>query len=479
MERSEMLLERLKAYGETQYYAFHMPGHKRQTGLGITSFPNPFSVDITEIDGFDNLHHPEGILKESMEYAAGVYHSDKTYYLVNGSTCGILSAISAAVRRGGRILLARNSHKSAYHAVFLNQLDPVYLYPECLEQYRIQAGINPAEVERKLREQDGIQAVFITSPTYEGIVSDVAAIAELAHKYGIPLIVDEAHGSHFSFGDGELFPASALDCGADLVVQSVHKTLPSLTQTALLHMRSSLIDAERLEQYLQIYQSSSPSYVFMSSIENCIFYMDREGRKRLREYGDRLREWGRSCQDLCQLEVLTEDVIGSCHIQNRDISKIIVSLRHAAVTGSELSDLLREQYRLEPEMCCQSYVIFMTSLMDSEEGLTRLREALFEIDGKLKAENQETDKIRAATWIREPVQMETIAQAMDAPAEHVLLAEAKGRTCGSFITVYPPGIPVLVPGELITGEAVSLMTENREAGLTVEGITADGLVRVL
>jgi len=289
------LIDRLKEYGKSDFYAFHMPGHKRQEELGITLFPNPFSVDITEIDGFDNLHHPEGILKESMERAAAVYGADRTYYLVNGSTCGILAAISSAVSDGKKLLMARNSHKSAYHAAMLNRMETEYIYPEIIEESGIQGGIEPGELRRILEadKENRIGAVFLTSPTYEGIVSDIKSLAEIVHERGIPLIVDEAHGAHFAFYEGEgenrqtgrLFPRSALHCGADLVIQSIHKTLPSLTQTAVLHLKEGIADRERLEFYLRIYQSSSPSYVMMASIDNCIEYMAGEGRKRLGKLG--------------------------------------------------------------------------------------------------------------------------------------------------------------------------------------------------
>ena len=192
------LYRRLKAYSETDEYPYHMPGHKRQV---CGELPQEIvNIDITEIDGFDNLHHAEDILKESMNSAAAVYGADRSWYLVNGSTCGILAAIAAAVKPGEKILMARNSHKSAYHAVILNQLEPVYLYPEEVPEFQIPGGIEPEQVERALLEHPEIRAVFVTSPTYEGIVSDIQGIAATAHRHGAALIVDEAHGAHLPFG---------------------------------------------------------------------------------------------------------------------------------------------------------------------------------------------------------------------------------------------------------------------------------------
>lgn len=506
------LLEKLTEYGKSDAYPFHMPGHKRQIQMGITSFPNPFSVDITEIDRFDNLHHAEGILRTSMEHAAAVYGSDRTYYMVNGSTAGILSAVCGLTEPGGRILMARNSHKAAYHGAVINRLDPVYVYPEIIGEYGIQGGIAPRDVERILEAEQtpgkdagngkhGIRAVFITSPTYEGIVSDVKEIARICHAHGIPLIVDEAHGAHFPFGEG--FPESALDCGADIVIQSLHKTLPSLTQTALLHIRSRLVRPEQIERYLSLFQSSSPSYVFLASIENCISYMEREGQRRMEEYGKRMRSWMRRAGGFCRLAVLNDSVCGRYGVKERDLSKIVVFPRNCGMSGARLADRLREQYHLEPEMACSRYAILMTSLMDTEEGLERLFSALSEMDREAaeravqtpekevgSALDRELDADANAgegdgaagagvpTWLEYPQKRMRIADAWNSNGLSCPVEAAVGLVCQGIITVYPPGVPMLVPGEVVTEEAVRLIAENRRLGLTVEGISEQGEIPV-
>lgn len=508
------LLERLTEYGSGDAYPFHMPGHKRRFREAALAFPDPFSVDITEIEGFDNLHHPEGILKDSMDRAAKVYGSDRSYYLVNGSTCGILSAICACVEPGERFLMARNSHKAAYHAVFLNNLEPVYVYPEVWEEFQIQGGISPRRVRAVLEQQEGIQAVFLTSPTYEGIVSDVRAIAKLAHERGIPLIVDEAHGAHFPFGNGE-FPLSALECGADLVIQSLHKTLPSLTQTAILHLKSRLIRPEQVERYLAMFQSSSPSYVFLAAMENCVRFMDREGRDGMRRFAERLRRWSAEGDALRCLRVLPGEagIAGSAELRGEgvsadertpakdalrygiyriDPSKIVVATATAGITGTDLADLLRERYHLEPEMACRGYVLYMTSLMDTEKGFRRLYEALKEVDRELydKLYGRLTGEMNllqcsggaapsGRTWLAAPVRRMSIFEAGHARREEVELSEAVGRVSGGFITVYPPGVPAIVPGEMITEEAAALIRLNVKSGLTVEGFLENGKISVV
>lgn len=500
------LIDRLKEYGKSDFYAFHMPGHKRQEELGITLFPNPFSVDITEIDGFDNLHHPEGILKESMERAAAVYGADRTYYLVNGSTCGILAAISSVVSDGKKLLMARNSHKSAYHAAMLNRMETEYIYPEIIEESGIQGGIEPGELRRILEadKENRIGAVFLTSPTYEGIVSDIKSLAEIVHERGIPLIVDEAHGAHFAFYEGEgenrqtgrLFPRSALQCSADLVIQSIHKTLPSLTQTAVLHLKEGIADRERLEFYLRIYQSSSPSYVMMASIDNCIEYMAGEGRKRLEQLGRRLEHWMEDAKQWSCLRVLDDHVLEENGAFDRDISKLVVGIspqaEKAGINGTALAEAVRRRFHLEPEMCCDRYVLYMTSLMDSEESLFKLSAALTQIDKEIAGAlcmgrnegmegiSEETEKHSGKqgtlTWTRDVPRRISMAEAVNKKGRRIRLEDACGCISRGFLTVYPPGVPAVVPGEMISQETAELLLKNAGLGLTVEGLDSDGSI---
>ena len=519
MDQKDLLINRLREYGKTWMYPFHMPGHKRLKREGEKlqedfEFPNPFTVDITEIEGFDNLHHPEGMLRESMDWAARVYGSDRTWYLVNGSTGGILSSISACCRPGGKILMARNCHKSAYHGACLNRLKVSYLYPQFVAELGIQGGILPEDVENALREEPDIQAVMVVSPTYDGIVSDIGRIAEIVHRRGIPLIVDEAHGAHFPFA-GE-FPVSALSLGADLVIQSVHKTLPCLTQTALLHFKKNeeaggpFADMGRLEHYLQIYQSSSPSYVLMASIENGIFQMERErcgrGREgnRLDVYFQNLGKLRERLKEMKYLRLGGTELKGGRGIFDVDCSKILVSARGTGTTGSELGDFLRRKHGLEMELCGADYVLGITSCFDSEEGLLRLGDGVLEADRWLEAggfveaqggcvgSGGVEARGRCGGFGEAEVQAREFApsswggvqpdfslpkarirlspgEAMDAVCRKVPLRSSEGMISGEFVYVYPPGIPILAPGEEVPGEVLSMILEYIGRGLPVQG----------
>ena len=260
------LFEKLSAYGASDCYPYHMPGHKRR--LKTDTMRELAQIDITEIDGFDNLHDAQGILKRIQEEAAATYGAEESFFLVNGSTAGILSAISTAVSPGGKILMVRGAHKSAYHAAYLRDLQIAYLWPGVHPLFGCNLPATAKEVEEALQQTPDVQAVFIVSPTYEGLAADVKSIAEAAHKRNIPLIVDEAHGAHLGF-DGR-WPESSVRQGADLVIQSLHKTLPAPTQTAILHVNRKLVDRCRLRRFLGIYQTSSPSYIFMAAMEDAI-----------------------------------------------------------------------------------------------------------------------------------------------------------------------------------------------------------------
>ena len=458
----------------------------------VDSFTNPFAVDITEIEGFDNLHHPEGILKDSMKWAADVYGADQTYYMINGSTGGILAAVCGSVPRGGRILVSRNCHKSVYHGICLNQLKTSYVYPQEIEGLGIQGGITAEDVDRMLNRYMDTQAVLIVCPTYDGIVSDIEAIARIVHRAGLPLIVDEAHGAHFRYD--AMFPVSALDLGADVVIQSVHKTLPSLTQTALLHIKCNrpdggcYADRERIDRYIHMVQSSSPSYVLMASIENSIYQMEQTD---MAPYGKQLHKLRRRLGQMRHLRLADTGLIGQAGIRDLDISKIVVSTRGTCLypaedgltgfTGAQLDDILRREYHLEMEMCGADYVTAITTVMDSGEGLERLGDALTRIDSQLtdagyKPDGRSGDQ-KSVYSMRCDTAM-SMGEAMEEKMASVGLEDSAGCISGEFVYIYPPGIPIVAPGEWISRPILEVILEYRDKGLPVQG-PADQSLRTI
>ena len=487
------IFDKLKNYSDSDYYAFHMPGHKRN--LDLMDGTSPYRIDITEIDGFDDLHHAEGILKEAQERAAEVYHADETHFLVNGSTVGILSAILGTTEKGDSILVARNCHKSVYHAIYLNELDPVYLYPKFDTELGLSTEIDAADVQKALEEHPGIRAVMIVSPTYDGVVSDIEKIAEIVHEAGCLLIVDEAHGAHFGFDP--YFPKSANMYGADLVINSLHKTLPALTQTALLHVNGERVNRRKVKRYLDMLQTSSPSYILMASIDACIHLLEQTQMQKcsiFKEYAahiDNLRE------ELKKLKYLK--IIRTENTDRYDRSKFVISVKHAPISSHELYERLLRDYHLQMEMLAGTYVLAMTTLGDTQEGLDRLRDALLaidaELDAKLKSGSGQEQKPMQMTDTDLPLsgrqpsleKVWTIAGAVKC-RDVVPSRKGKIETCGfadsaghislEYAYLYPPGSPLIVPGERITQEAVEILCWYQEHDFSIEGLQSEDSIEV-
>lgn len=460
----ERLYKKLERYGQSDFYPFHMPGHKRNLASSAGKFP--FERDITEISGFDNLHHAEGILKEAQENAAQLYGTRRCFFSVNGSTAALLSAISACVSKGGSILVARNCHKAVYHALYLRELQPIYIYPHEDSRLGINGGISPSCVERYLEEHPEVEAVLITSPTYDGIVSNVEKIAEIAHRHEVPLIVDEAHGAHFRFS--EYFPVSAADLGADIVIQSFHKTLPSMTQTAVLHVCSDRVDVEKVKQFMAIYQTSSPSYILMASIDACVDKMQKDGQQMFREFTFQLEKARQRLSQCQKIQLVQPGMLDSTDVFDYDRSKLLFSTVGTSMNGHELHARLRDEFHIEMEMEAENYVLGIAAVGDTEEGFERLCSAIEKIDAETETE---TDAGQERTSYAKMKQVLSIAQAMDAQQRRFPLEESIGKISGEFAYLYPPGIPILVPGEQISGHLVRNVRRYMEQGLEVQGLS--------
>ncbi len=517
------LYQELCKLADSDMYPFHMPGHKRN--LEGTPMKGAFRCDITEIDDFDNLHDPNGIILDAQKRANELYGADETFFLVNGSTSGVLSALSAVVGEEQMVLAARGSHKSFYHAAYLRHLNVQYLPYKIDVRYDIPDVYSADDIELALKDNDNaddIKAVFITSPTYEGKCSDIRGIAEVCHKHGIPLIVDAAHGAHFfsvksdkeayrsgndvqknenvtsgheygnensaqgneesvgvAYSDGFAgniscessdwryvsTPENAVSQGADIVIHSVHKTLPSMTQTALLHVQGDLVDRDRLKRFLRIYQSSSPSYVLMSSIDLCVKEMlenKEEYIEKLLEYRNRIQDGTAKCR---YIQVPGKDVIA-------DAAKVLISVKNATMTGQELYDILREEYKLQLEMAGETYVLAIITGWDKDEGIDRLIAAICDIDTRIadKTSKTQDNSSDEHCMMELPQKRLSLSEAWDAEKEKVSIYDAGGKIAGEFINLYPPGIPIIVPGEVISEGVIAKIDSFLKDGLNVQGI---------
>lgn len=457
-----------------------------------------FGIDITEIEGFDNLHHAEGILREAQELANRLYGADETFFLVNGSTAGILAAVMAAARPGEEILIARNCHRSVYHAALMQDLKVHYYRPKMIQEYDICDGVSAEEIGRLLDDHPAIKAVVITSPTYEGIISNVAKIAAAVHERDKILIVDEAHGAHL-----DPLIGGAVAAGADLVIHSLHKTLPSLTQTALLHVNGGRVNRDRLHGYLAMVQSSSPSYILMAGMDACVRFLEKEGKERFAFFRVQRENFLKKTENLRYLSIgkMTDLSENGYALLDWDMGKILISVKDAGMTGKQLSDMLRDDYHMELEMAAATYGLALMTWMDTAEGWQRLADALLLIDDRIEKERSgQTRRLikaakegmlqesgpagewpqgtaRAAAGL--PRTVMTLAQAFHSEHEEVLIKEAADRISADFINLYPPGIPLAVPGEKLTKMLLDHIAENVRKGFTVQGLSAAGKVSVV
>ena len=457
----------------------HMPGHKGKSPAA--EFSAAAALDYTEIGPTGNLYTGEGPIAAAEALAARDWGAAQAFFLAGGSTQGVLAGLSLCAEPGSTVLLDRNAHRAFYSAMALLDLTPVYLDKPTAEQ-----------VSAALSEHESVRTVCITSPTYYGVIADVEKIAAACRAHGARFLVDEAHGAHFRYD--AMFPVSALDLGADVVIQSVHKTLPSLTQTALLHIKCNrpdggcYADRERIDRYIHMVQSSSPSYVLMASIENSIYQMEQTDTA---PYGKQLHRLRRRLGQMRHLRLADTGLIGQAGIRDLDISKIVVSTRGTCLypavdgltgfTGAHLDDILRREYHLEMEMCGADYVTAITTVMDSGEGLERLGDALTRIDTQLTDAGYKPDgrsgNQKSVYSMRCDTAM-SMGEAMEEKMASVGLEDSAGCISGEFVYIYPPGIPIVAPGEWISGPTLEVILEYRDKGLPVQG-PADKSLRTI
>lgn len=454
--------EKLKAYSQTNAYPFHMPGHKRQP---LEAF-DPYKIDITEIDGFDDLHHSEGILKEAEERAAKLYGAKHTFYLINGSTVGLLSAIFGSISDNEELLIARNCHKSVYHGAMLRKASLFYLYPEQTAD-GINGSIEPEAVQSQLEEHPKIRTVIITSPTYEGVVSDIKKIAKIVHDHDGILIVDEAHGAHLGLADG--FPKSAVQLGADVVIQSMHKMLPSFTQTALLHCNVEGKLLEDIAGYLKIFQTSSPSYLLMAGMDACVRYLEENRKEAFARYEKKLELFKEQLSKTCghgKIRLLKHEKNQTDHIFELEPSKLVFLTNQTELTGREFYDRLRLEYGLQLEMASGHYAIAMTSIMDTQEGFDRLRIAVEQINETIKS----SEGFVSVFPMRKEEKRLELCEAKTKEWEEILLKDAADQISGEFIYAYPPGIPFIVPGEVVSEVILDDIMNMKQQGISIQGM---------
>lgn len=487
----------LKEYAEQGINIFHMPGHKLAKGMPPELTCNVLQLDVTEVEGTDNLHYPEGIIKQAQQLAAKAFGAEKTYFLVNGSTCGIQAAIMSVCARGQKIIIGRDSHKSVVSGLILSGAEPVFAYPEYNTEFGITEGVSAESIEATLNDNPDATAVLITRPNYYGICCDIGEISKVVHSHNKLLIVDEAHGAHLNFN--QELPAAALVHQADICIQSAHKTLPAVTQGAYLHIKGSRVDKERLEFNLGMLQSSSPSYIIMSYLDIARELMEQEGAAKL----DRLLkdvEWLKNeINTYTVYKILTKQDISSNNIL--DPTRMVINVSKLGISGYQAEKLLREKYNTQVEMADNENLVLITTIADNHETFSRLAHSLkllahdtpkdshsvmspadkgllkeSEYSGNIKkVEDGFSDLCMTSRSISTKLPWEAYSE----PKEEVLLEESSGRICAGLLTPYPPGIPVLYPGEIIYNHQINYIAKVIHAGGRVNGICRCKYVQVL
>lgn len=450
------LYNQIRSMTQRGTYPMHMPGHKRNTDLVCDSL---LELDITELDGSDNMHSPHGVILEAEELMAQLYGCDRSLFLVNGGSGGILASILGTLREGERIAVPSNAHKSVLNALVLSGAAPLYIYPDMLSGY-VSGGITPAVLEKAFEAYPDIKAVLAVSPTYEGVVSDIAALAGIAHKNNALLIVDETHGAHFPFCSS--FPQPAVRCGADISVNSWHKTLPCPGQSAVLNINTARLDLDRLFEAYSMVQTTSPSYIMMALMDKTRAFL-KENDKYFYDYVTILTDIRNTLRRLKGVKLLEKSAFAD--IFDYDISKITL-LTGKKLSGQALAQILLKEYNIQTELSDADRIIAMTSVADRHDKLAYFASALEKIDAGLEPYIPR-EAFCMPFEISVPVM--TPRDVFYSHTVYVPLHDAQGRIAGESVSVFPPDIPLIFPGERISAEQILLTEQYRSEGACITG----------
>ncbi|SHK09942.1 aminotransferase class I/II-fold pyridoxal phosphate-dependent enzyme [Tepidibacter formicigenes] len=440
--------------------SFHVPGHKKGSifeKVNYRKYKDKIgNMDTTEIPGTDNLHSPEGVIKKSQEIASNVFKSDYTFFLVNGSTCGIYASIMSVCNPKDKIIVNRDCHQSVVNSCILGDIEPIYVNPNIDLNLGISLGVSYEEIKKVIDNNKDAKAVLITSPTYYGVSLDVKKIADYVHSKGKILIVDEAHGAHLGLSDK--LPKKSLELGADIVIQSTHKTLPSFTQSSMLHVKEKRVNIDKLKSFLKIVQSSSPSYILMSSLEMAVNIYINYGKELMNELIENINSVINFIDNLKNIKVFK--------YKHQDITKLYIITKELKKSGYEVENILRDKYNIQVELSNSYGILLVCSIGNTNNDFKKLKKALNEIDNEIGNEN--LIEINYPTNIPKKILNPRDAFYLD--KKSIRIEESIGKICGEYIIPYPPGISILSPGEEITKEVIDYIKKSKEIGMNITGI---------
>lgn len=474
------LVDGVKKYLKEDMTSFCMPGHKGGKGFntdikGKSFFNEIFKADLTEVDGLDNLHKPEGIIKEAQEQLSRYYKSKKSYFLVNGSTSGNLAMIFSCFNEGDKVIVERNCHRSIFNGIILRKLRPVYIKNKINSKYNAPMSIDMEHFLCQIKEHSDAKGIIITYPNYYGICSNLGFIVKEAGKYNMKVLIDSAHGAHFGVCEG--LPENALSLGADMVVMSSHKTLASFTQTAYLHVGiKSNVDIEKVSFYVSSFLSTSPSYMLMCSMDYGRYFLEEYGRQAYGELLERASIYRSLINKLNWLHILDEhdmdsDMLYGRRNMNIDLSRFVINLKQG-YSSHKLYDYLLKN-KIQAELSDNSNVVLIFSTFNNEEDFLKLYEVLSRCN---------VDNLKEEVFLLKEVYIPTIKylpwQAFEMKKKKISLEASLGEVCGNEVVPYPPGVPILNIGEIIDETSIDMVKYYMRNNITMLGIEADKITIV-
>lgn len=463
------LLDALMEYVNNNTVPFHVPGHKKGQGMWneFKNFvgTNVLSMDVTVFKQVDSLHKPTGVIKAAQELAADAYNTDYTFFSIHGTSGAIQAMVMSVVGPGEKIIIPRNVHKSVTAGIILSGASPVYMQPEIDHTVGVALNVTPETVENALEDNPDAKAVLIVNPTYYGVSTDIEKIVNIVHRYNIPLIVDEAHGPHLHFNSR--LPISAVDAGADICSQSTHKIIGSMTQSSLLHVRKGFVDVNRVKTVLSLLQTTSPSYILLASLDAARKQMVIDGKELLDKTIDLADYARKSINSIEGYYCFGEEVLGKKGAYAFDPTKVTITCKDLGLSGYELERILAEKYYIQPEMSDLYNVLCVFSLGDTKESVDKLINALKEISDVQCCSLRRKLEIIDVPDI--PEQILTPRDAFNSMTVSVPLSDSMGQISAEFLMAYPPGIPILCPGEMITKDIIDYVKALKEANLYVQG----------
>jgi len=472
------LYEAVIKYKERNMVPFHMPGHSQGRGVPKSLkriFGREFfDFDLTEVSGLDYLHYAKGVIREAEALAADLYKAKRTFFLVNGTTAGVHAMILATCKEGEKIIVGRNSHRSVIGGIIASGANPVFVHPGFNKEFGLITNISTDELEKTIKKNRDAKAVLITTPSYYGLQGDLKKLIDITHKYGMYALVDEAHGAHFPFNSK--FPKSAVEYGADMVVQSAHKTLPTLTQTSLLHIVSDRINADMVEQVLAIIESSSPSYIFMAFLDVVRREMALHGEKLWNKAIDVANYAREKIKKLPHYKIVDDGIINGSDIYAFDPIKLTINVEELGFSGFAFEHFLNKQH-VEIELSDLQNVLLFITIGNEFKDVDYLMDVLKKAEKKVKKNVEKMPMF--------PVAGKQVFSPNDAFNMNYIMQDivfAKGRISWGIVAPYPPGIPILAPGMEITKEAIDFVLTMYRKGGMIQGAIEKGdkiYVRIL